>query len=297
MSDHYVAPLELKFASDGAAGEFEGYGAVFGNVDGHGDMIVPGAFAASLAQHKAKGSMPAMYVQHGPALGGDSLPAGVWHEVSEDDRGLKVKGKISALDTDHGRRIRGLMQDGAMKGLSIGYRVATGGAVLGKKAGEPRRTLKALTLVEVSIVREPSNPDAQVSGIKADMDAAKAASSLAAAMRLHDKSMGDSYAYASPRDKALLMNHLRDVHEALTGMRAPDDLVGWKEEPTLRNIERMLREEFNLSHAQARQIAEQGLKTLPPRDEEEDDPANDTATKAAVDELVSGLKGFSLPTF
>lgn len=295
MSDHYVAPVEFKFASDGA-GEFDGYGAIFGNVDGHGDMIVPGAFTASLAQHKARGTMPAMFVQHGPVLGGDSLPAGVWHDVGEDERGLKVKGKISALDTDHGRRIRGLMQDGAMKGLSIGYRVATGGATLGKKAGEPRRTLKTLHLLEVSIVRDPANAEAQISGIKADADAARASTSLAAAMRLHDKSMGETYSYASPRDKALLMNHLRDAHEALTGSRAPDDLDGWKEGPTIREIERMLREEFGLSRSQATRIAEHGLKSNPPRDEDGDE-ANDTAMKAAVDALAAGLKSFSLPTF
>jgi hypothetical protein len=87
------------------------------------------------------------------------------------------------------------------------------------------------------------------------------------------------------------------VHEALTGQRAPDDLDGWKDGPTIRDVERMLREEFKLSHAQARRIAEQGLKSTPPRDEDEDDEANDTSRKAAVDELAAGLKTFSLPTF
>lgn len=40
-----VAPLELKFAGPPDAGTFEGYGAVFGNVDLHGDRILPGALA------------------------------------------------------------------------------------------------------------------------------------------------------------------------------------------------------------------------------------------------------------
>ena len=253
-------------------------------------MIVPGAFAASLAQHKAAGTMPAMFVQHGPALGGDALPAGVWHEFEEDARGLKVKGKLSALDTDHGRRLRSLMQDGAMRGLSIGYRVPTGGATLGKKAGEPRRTLKALNLVEVSIVREASNSEARVDGIKADADPLRAVSALAAAMRLQDKSMGDSYSYASPRDKALLMNHLRDAHEALTGIRAPDDLDGWKDLPTVREIERMLREECGLSRSEASALTERRFKSAP-RDEVSD------VKSAPLADLASSLGGFKLPSF
>ncbi|WP_062206779.1 HK97 family phage prohead protease [Aureimonas sp. AU12] len=286
---NFVAPLELKFASEGV-GEFEGYGAIFGNIDSHGDLIAPGAFAASLAQHKAKGTMPAMFVQHGPALGGDSLPSGVWQEVEEDSRGLKVKGKISALDTDHGRRLRGLMQDGAMRGLSIGYRVAPGGAATGRKAGQPRRTLNTLDLVEISIVRDPSNIEAQVSGIKSESDPLRASTAIAAAMRLHDKSMGENYAYSSPRDKALLMNHLRDAHEALTGTRAPTDLDGWKEIPTVREIERMLREEFSLSRSEASAVAERRFKSVP-RDEGGETKSEDTSALRSV------LDGFKLPSF
>lgn len=161
-----TAPLELKFA-DAQAGEFDGLASAFGVVDSHGDVVAPGAFAASLAQYQARGMMPAMYVQHGPALGGDLLPAGVWTKMEEAPDGLRVKGRLSALDTDYGKRVRGLMADGALRSLSIGFRVAPGGAAYGKKAGEPRRTLKAVSLVEVSIVTAGSNPNARVENLKA----------------------------------------------------------------------------------------------------------------------------------
>ena len=39
--------LQVKFAPseiDSVTGEFKGYGAVFGNIDSHGDVIMPGAF-------------------------------------------------------------------------------------------------------------------------------------------------------------------------------------------------------------------------------------------------------------
>ena len=169
MIGTYVAPLEVKFADD-ALGEFSGLASAHGVVDSHGDVVVPGAFSASLAEHKARGSMPTMYVQHGPALGGDPLPVGVWTHMEEDAHGLRVKGRISALDTDYGRRIRSLVQDGALKGLSIGYNVATNGAVYGRKPGEPRRTLKAVRLVEVSLVSTPSNDRARVESIKSRLD-------------------------------------------------------------------------------------------------------------------------------
>ncbi|SPW73184.1 pro-head protease [Escherichia coli] len=39
-------PLSLKSVSD--SGEFEGYGSVFGVKDSHDDVVMSGAFAASL---------------------------------------------------------------------------------------------------------------------------------------------------------------------------------------------------------------------------------------------------------
>lgn len=287
----FTAPLELKFAGDGTAGEFEGYGAVFGNTDAHGDRVVPGAFAASIAEHKSRGTMPAMFIEHGPALGGDRLPAGVWTHMEEDGKGLRLKGKISALDTDYGRRVRSLMQDGALKGLSMGYRVAPGGASFGTKSAGYRRELKAVNLREVSIVRDPSNELAQVDGIKAALDtvdATRAAASIASAMRLHDRSMGESYAYSSPKDKALLMDHLRDAHLALTGARAPDGLDGWtKSMPEPTAIKAAL-VGSGMSEEEADAFMALGLKTAPPQ------PA---ATPSGLSELGSALAGFSLPTF
>lgn len=229
---HLATRLETKFAGDPSTGEFEGYASVFNHVDAHGDLVKPGAFADSLAELKADGRSLPMYANHGSALGGDPLPVGVWKDVAEDDKGLKVTGQIAAMDSDHGRRIYGLTKAGALSGLSIGYRVPPGGAVLGSKAGEPKRTLHKVSLSEISLVDDPSNALARVSSLKtAAMSAADrdtAAGSIANAMRMHDKAMNrDGYPFMSPKDQALMMDHLRDAHEALTGLRAPDGLDGW----------------------------------------------------------------------
>lgn len=164
--EHLYAPAELKFAPGDAPGEFEGYGSVFGNEDAHGDVVLRGAFKDSLAQHKARGTMPGLYIEHGPFTGGDRLPAGVWTDLVEDERGLRGRGKISALDTDYGRRVHGLMRDGALRGLSIAFAVPPNGATYGKGAGQPRRTLKAIDLKAVDLVTAPSNSAAGVIQVK-----------------------------------------------------------------------------------------------------------------------------------
>lgn len=88
-------PLTLKAVND--AGEFEGYGSVFGVVDSYGDVVVRGAFEASLARWKEKGRLPAMLWQHDSAE-----PLGPYTEMREDENGLYVKGRL-LIDDDPSR--------------------------------------------------------------------------------------------------------------------------------------------------------------------------------------------------
>ena len=76
MNDYLAAAFEWKFAPDAKEGSFEGYGSVFGHQDAHGDIVLPGAFAETLAERKAQGRSIPMHVMHG-ILGGDGLPVGV----------------------------------------------------------------------------------------------------------------------------------------------------------------------------------------------------------------------------
>lgn len=157
-----AALAELKFAQDEGSMRFSGYGAVFNNVDLGGDKVMPGAFAETLAQHKAAGTMPAMLLEHGAKAGGPVLPVGVWEGMSEDYHGLKVEGRLA--DTQLGREAYTLMKMGAMQGLSIGYRVTE----LGRPAMQDsaRRVIKAARLGEVSIVASPMNTAAKVLSVK-----------------------------------------------------------------------------------------------------------------------------------
>lgn len=158
---------DLKFATGDPDGTFEGMGAVFSNVDSHGDVIQRGAFANTLKEWERRGKLPPMLLQHGGFLGGalDEIPIGKWTEMQENARGLKVRGELFALGTERGQYIHAGLKAGALDGLSIGFR--TKRARQGTKPGEPRRTLEELDLVEVSVVTFPANPRARVGNVKA----------------------------------------------------------------------------------------------------------------------------------
>lgn len=164
------APLEVKFAGgDAAPGSFEGYAAVFGNLDSHGDVVEPGAFAKSLLDRQREGrALPSMFKMHGALMGNPHDPVGVWDAMREDAAGLHVKGRLVGLDTEQGKWTYAQLREGALKGLSIGYRVPPHGAKAGSgRPGEPRRHLKTLILREVSLVDDPSNALAQIQQMKA----------------------------------------------------------------------------------------------------------------------------------
>lgn len=144
--------LEVKALSDRT---FEGHGAIFGNVDLGGDVVIKGAFEASLKAHKKSGTLPAMFWMHKM----DQVP-GVWTDMHEDSKGLYVKGEL--VDTALGNEVRTLLQKKAVRGLSIGYRVNDFGY---DKDGV--RVLKELDVHEISIVSLAMNPMAKVEAVKA----------------------------------------------------------------------------------------------------------------------------------
>ena len=162
---------EIKFAAtEGATAAemmFSGYGAVFGNVDSYGDVIQPGAFADTLAASHKSGQFPAMLMQHGGwGIGADDMtPVGIWTSLSEDGIGLKVEGKLA--DTPRGREAYALLKmtpRPTIDGLSISYIAKEFSNRT--KPEEPRRTLKKVELMEVSLVTFPANGKARIASVK-----------------------------------------------------------------------------------------------------------------------------------
>lgn len=148
-----LAPLDLIAAVDDS-GTFEGYASLFNREDLGRDIILPGAFRASLARRGSQGIR--MLYQHDPAQ-----PIGVWLSIAEDARGLRVKGRL-VPDVARAREILALMRSGALDGLSIGYRAVK--AMRDAKTGI--RRLTEIDLWEISIVTFPMLPDARIARVK-----------------------------------------------------------------------------------------------------------------------------------
>lgn len=148
--------LEIKSLSNM---QFEGHGSIFGNVDWGNDVVMPGAFKRTLAEHKSEGTLPSMFWMHDP-----SRVAGKWLDMREDENGLVTKGELAP--TDLGKEIHTLLKMEAVKGLSIGY-IPT----LTDYTNDGVRLIKEVDLIEVSIVSIPMNPKAQIAHVKSRLSA------------------------------------------------------------------------------------------------------------------------------
>jgi uncharacterized protein len=134
--------------ADGYA--IEGYACLFDVPDLGRDLIERGAFAASLARQGAGGVR--MLYQHDPAE-----PIGVWTDLIEDGRGLYARGRLSPF-VARAREVAALIRDGALDGLSIGFKAVTART-------DPRTRLRRIARIdlwEVSIVTFPMQPDARI---------------------------------------------------------------------------------------------------------------------------------------
>jgi hypothetical protein len=125
----------------------EGYASLWGVADLNGDVVAPGAFAASLAKSGASGVR--MLHQHE-----SRAVVGVWDELVEDDRGLRVAGRVFDWSPD-ARYAQALARAGALDGLSIGFRSRRA-----RRDGK-LRVLSEVELWEVSLVTFPMLPGAR----------------------------------------------------------------------------------------------------------------------------------------
>lgn len=149
------APLpstsRVSLTSDGTV---EGYASLFGEVDQARDMVMPGAFTQTL-QSRGLRRIPMLF-QHDPAE-----PVGIWLELREDWRGLWARGRLIP-EVARGRELLALVREGAIDGLSIGYRT-----VRGRIDPKTRiRRLYQVDLWEVSIVTFPLLTGARVHAVK-----------------------------------------------------------------------------------------------------------------------------------
>jgi HK97 family phage prohead protease len=200
-----LAPvMEIK-EINGETGVFTGYGSVFGKVDSYGDSIAPGAYQASLAEHRKQGTTPKLFWCHDM-----TQPLGRWLNIVEDGKGLLVEGRLN-LKVQRAREAYALLSEGDLDGMSIGYYPV-------KAAPHPTRRdvtlLEEIKLVEISLVPIGADRFARVNDVKSEIL--------------------ESEHYAALRQKLV-----------------EGDL------PTIRVLEKGLRDAFSLSNAQAERAARQ----------------------------------------
>ena len=146
------APVDLKSVE--ADGTFSGYASLFGEVDLGDDLVMPGAFRASLAARGAQGVK--LLFQHDP-----NEPIGIWLDLHEDGRGLFARGRLMP-EVTRAREVLSLMRAGALDGLSIGFRTVKGRT----DPATGVRRLDQIDLWEISVVTFPMLPEARVSAVK-----------------------------------------------------------------------------------------------------------------------------------
>lgn len=150
--------FRLKEANE-ETGVFAGYASVFGgDPDSHGDVIAPGAYTDSIAEHGRKGTMPKLFWQHDR-----DQPIGRWTEMKEDNTGLWVVGKMN-MGVQRAREALELLKEGDIDGLSIGYRIIE--YSVDTESGV--WTLEKLDLREVSVVSIGSNDAATIRDVKSE---------------------------------------------------------------------------------------------------------------------------------
>ncbi len=125
---------------------FAGYASIFGVPDRGGDTVAAGAFADLPLR------LPLLW-QHDVRE-----PIGFVEGLTSDRRGLRVIGRVVA--SGRGAQAADLVREGALDGLSFGYRVKSA------RAGRGGRELTALELIEVSLVTFPMQPLARVLAVE-----------------------------------------------------------------------------------------------------------------------------------
>lgn len=158
--------MQFKFNEE--AGTFEGYASVFGGVDSYGDTVLVGAYTETLQDRERPVRM--RWNHYGEVIG-------KWLEMREDEKGLYVKGQLTPGHSK-AEDIKALLKHGAIDGLSIGYFI-----VDDEPNGYGGRNLKQVELIEISVVEEPADLGATITGIKAAIEKAETLADLERSLR------------------------------------------------------------------------------------------------------------------
>lgn len=147
--------------SEYSTGVFTGYASVFGNVDSYGDVMVQGAFADTLKEWEGR-KIPVFY---GHDLTDPMNNIGYVESAEEDDTGLLVRCAVDTEGPGNGPIVYKLLKEGRIDRMSFGFYVNDADHKDGKTY------IKSVSLLEVSVVPAPANPEAAITDVKSKKEA------------------------------------------------------------------------------------------------------------------------------
>lgn len=158
MIEYKSVLLDMK-ALDDKTGEFTGYTTKFNEVDREGDVMLPGCYDKSIAEHKAAGTLPSLLWNHKiDQQCGDIL------SIDVDKVGVVIKGVVWKDEPLPAARAAWRMLKGTgVKALSSGF-------ITRKKGTAPsgaRRAIAELEHLESSLTSLPVLKSALVTDVKA----------------------------------------------------------------------------------------------------------------------------------
>lgn len=203
-------PFKFKGVDD-AAGKIAGHGAVFDELcpttswqlpmDWQ-DIVRPGAFKKTIADHKKRGILPAMLLQHSRW----SLPCGAWSSAAEDEEGLALEGQLLTESArPEVKDLYPLVKMGAVNGLSIGFWPSK--VKLDEKT--KTRELLEIELEEISVVTFPNLDSSRITDVKS-ADATSLKRNIEAALRDVGLSRTEAKALIADGFKALAQRDAGD---------------------------------------------------------------------------------------
>ena len=153
----FVPLTDVRAVSEEAEGVFEGYGSVFDTEDSYGDTVKKGAFKKSIKSQKMVNLIKMLWSHDVYA------PIGKWLELREDDKGLYCKGRLLINIVEKAKEVWGLMKEGVIDGLSIGFYADPNKQ---RDLGNWKRELLDIELLEISPVLFPACRPARIENVR-----------------------------------------------------------------------------------------------------------------------------------
>ena len=160
-----TAPAKVKTAGqsdDIPDGEFSALVSVFGTVDSVGDVVMPGAFAKTLAQYAEKGAPIPIVWSHD--WDDPFSHIGYTTAAEETEAGLQVTGRLDIAENPKAAQVYRLLKNGRVRDFSFAYDVKESAPA--KRDGVDVNELHELDVFEVGPTLVGAHRDTELMAIK-----------------------------------------------------------------------------------------------------------------------------------